>query len=233
MDPERRRRLAREALGGYANGPDAPVLAEAEAGRRAASARHVVLVEGISDQMALETLAAIQGRQLSDEGVVVVPIGGAHAIGRSLAHFGPAGRGLGVTGLCDEAEEPLFRRAFARAGAEGGGGPRTGSEAEPPACFVCVRDLEDELIRALPADRIEALLDGQGDLVSFRTMQRQPAWRDGAFAAQFHRWLRAGARRNLRYARLLVAAIDHDRWPAPLVGALAVTGAGAGRAGGR
>ena len=41
------------------------------------------LVEGISDQRALEALAARRGRDLEAEGVSVVPIGGAHAIGRT------------------------------------------------------------------------------------------------------------------------------------------------------
>jgi predicted ATP-dependent endonuclease of OLD family len=55
---------------------------------KGAAARAVVLVEGISDQRALETLAERRGRDLDVEGVRIVPIGGAHAIGRFLARFG-------------------------------------------------------------------------------------------------------------------------------------------------
>lgn len=54
----------------------------------ARAARAVVLVEGISEQRALETLAERRGRDLDVEGVRIVPIGGAHAIGRFLARFG-------------------------------------------------------------------------------------------------------------------------------------------------
>ncbi|MGI9598682.1 MAG: TOPRIM nucleotidyl transferase/hydrolase domain-containing protein [Acidimicrobiales bacterium] len=220
MDGERRRRLAREALDGYANGPDAPVAATADALALAESARSVVLVEGISDQIALETAARCAGRDLAAEGAVVVPIGGAQAIARYLVHFGPAGADLVVTGMCDAGEEVFFRRGLAAGGI---GSPRDRSEMERLGFFVCVDDLEQELIRASNPDALERLLDSQGDLGSFRTMQKQPAWRDRAFDAQVYRWLRAGAGRNLRYARLLVLSLDLERVPRPLVAVLAAT----------
>ena len=46
--------------------------------------------------------------------------------------------------------------------------------------YVCESDLEDELIRSLGAEAVEAILDAQGDLPSFRTLQKQPAWRGRA-----------------------------------------------------
>src|SRR5438270_925849 len=66
-----------------------------------AEARAVILVEGISDRSALETLASRRGRDLAAEGVVVVPIGGAQAIGRYLDLYGPQGLGLTLPGLHD------------------------------------------------------------------------------------------------------------------------------------
>ena len=60
------------------------------------SSRAVVLVEGISDQRALTTLATRRGRDLEAEGVSVVPIGGAHAVGPYLAR----GTGRFATRLC-------------------------------------------------------------------------------------------------------------------------------------
>jgi hypothetical protein len=44
----------------------------------------IVLVEGISHQIALKAAAAGRGRDLDAERVVIVLIGGAHAIGRFL-----------------------------------------------------------------------------------------------------------------------------------------------------
>jgi len=172
-----------------------------------------VLVEGISDQIAVETLASLQARDLTKEGVVVEPIGGARSVSRFLAHFGPTGVGLRVGGLCDAPEERHFCRELARAGYARQG---TRSELEKEGFFVCDRDLEDELIRALGPDAIEAILTEEGDLASFRTLQKQSAWQDARFVDQVRRFLGAGARRKLRYASLFVLALDLDCQPRPL-----------------
>jgi hypothetical protein len=115
--------------------------------------------------------------------------------------------------MCDAAEEDYFRRGLAAAGL---GSPQTRPEMEQLGFFVCVEDLEDELIRASGRELIEALLDAQGDLSSFRILQKQPAWKQQSFAAQMRRFLGAGARRKLRYARLLVHALPLERMPTPL-----------------
>ena len=221
VDGERRERLAREALDGWVSGPDAPIEATAAALVNAESARVVVLVEGISDQLALETLAGRHGRDLDAEGIVIVPIGGAQAVTRFLRRFGPEGAGLVVLGLCDAGEELYFRRGLA---AGGFGSPQDRTEMERSGFFVCVEDLEDELIRACGRVAIEALLDSQGDLGSFQTLQNQPAWRGMSFHDQMRRWLGAGSRRKIRYARLLVLALPLDRMPRPLTDVLAATG---------
>ena len=70
----------------------------------------MILVEGVSDQRALEALARRRGRELESEGVAVVPIGGAHAIGHYLERFGPSGLGLRLAGLCDAGEQAAFAR---------------------------------------------------------------------------------------------------------------------------
>jgi hypothetical protein len=44
----------------------------------------VLLVEGASDQVALETLARRRGRDLGAEGVAIAPMGGATTIGHFL-----------------------------------------------------------------------------------------------------------------------------------------------------
>jgi len=219
VDIERRNQLAREALDGYLSGPDAPVEATAAAVATADSARSVILVEGISDQIALETLAGRLGRDLKAERVVVVSIGGAQAIEGHLTRFGPNGAGLALTGMCDAGEEKHFRLALTAAGL---GSPRNRTDLERLGFFVCVEDLEDELIRACGREAIETLLDSQGDLGSFRTLQQQPAWRSQPFRAQMRRFLGAGARRKLRYARLLVLSSDPDRIPQPLEAVLAM-----------
>lgn len=212
-----RRRHRELAVPGYASGADAPLRATAAALDRAEHARSIVLVEGISDQIAVETLASLQGRDLAQDGVVVVPVGGARSVSKFLARFGPAGAGLRVGGLCDAAEERHFCRQLARAGYAP---PETRGDLEREGFFVCDRDLEDELIRAVGPGAIEAILAEEGDLASFRTLQRQAAWRDAGFGDQLRRFLGAGARRKLRYASLFVLALDLDRQPRPLQGVL-------------
>ena len=179
----------------------------------------VVLVEGVSDQGALEALAERRGRNLEAEGVSVVAIGGAQSIGRFLKRFGPEGLGVKLAGLCDAGEEGDFRRGLERAGL---GVDLSRAEMERLGFYVCVADLEDELIRAHGADSVERVVDAQGDLGSFRTLQKQPEWRGRNTEEQLRRFMGSGARRKVRYARLLVDALDLERMPRPLDGALDV-----------
>jgi hypothetical protein len=185
---------------------------------KTADARAVLLVEGVSDQIALETLAVRRGRDLAAEGAVILPIGGAHGITRYLRRFGPEGAGVRLAGLCDAAEEGMLRRALAAASV---GSPVTREDSRRLGFHVCVEDLEDELIRAAGFALVEDVFDDQGDLRSFRRMQRQPAWRGQAREAQLRRFLGAGSQRKHRYARFLVEAVSLDRIPRPLDAVLA------------
>jgi hypothetical protein len=207
----RRPRVRVEAV--PAGGPEATRRALA----RMSDSRAIVLVEGISDQIALETLAARRGRDLDGEGIAVVPIGGAQAIGRFLTRFGPRGSGARLAGLCDEGEEHVFRRGLERAGF---GAELTRADMERLGFYVCVADLEEELIRALGPASVEAVIESQGDLGSFRTFQKQPAWRGRRIEAQLHRFMGSADRRYIRYARLLVEALDLAQVPRPLDGVL-------------
>jgi Overcoming lysogenization defect protein-like, TOPRIM domain len=180
--------------------------------------RAVVLVEGISDRLALEALAERSGRDLAAEGVSVVPIGGAQAIGRFLRELGPRGRDVRLAGLCDAPEERHFRRALEGAGL---GSDLDREAMERLGFYVCDANLEDELIRALGAPAVEEVVEGEGDIGPFRTFQKQPAWRGRPVEAQLRRFMHCADRRNTRYPPLLVRALAPDRVPAPLVGVLA------------
>jgi hypothetical protein len=173
----------------------------------------VVLVEGISDQLAVEALARRRGRDLGAEGISVVAIGGAQSIGRFLNLFGPQGLDVRLAGLCDAGEEGEFRRGLERAGL---GSSLTHTDMERLGFYVCVVDLEDELIRALGADAVEQIVEAQGDLGSFRTLQKQPAWQGRRTEEQLRRFMGSGGSRKIVYAPLLVDAIDLSRVPRPL-----------------
>jgi hypothetical protein len=187
--------------------------AAADAPTAGIDAQAVVLVEGISDRYAVEALAERRGRDLAAEGVAVVPIGGAQAIGRFLERFGPRGLGLRLAGLCDAGEERDFRRGLERAGL-GSTLDRAGMEAL--GFFVCEADLEDELIRALGAEAVVEVVRANGDFIPFRTFQKQPEWRGRPTAAQLRRFMGSGGQRKIRYARLLVEALEPAQVPRPL-----------------
>ena len=156
-------------------------------------ARTAVLVEGVSDQLALEALARRRGRNLEAEGVSIVPMGGATNIRTFLNRFGPQGLDLKVAGLCDVGEEGDFRRGLERAGL---GSSLTRADMERLGFYVCVADLEDELIRALGIATVERVIEAQGELEALRTFQREPQWRARTAEEQLRRSARTGAGRS-------------------------------------
>ena len=220
-----------------AGGSSAALVAAAAWARRDPASCAVVLVEGMSDQAALETLAARHGRHLREEGVFIVPMGGATNIGHFLGLFGPPGFGVRLAGLCDEGEERDFRRSLEQAGLTAGldragldragldraGLDRAGLDRAGLArlgFFVCVADLEDELIRSLGVGRVEQLIEAQGELGPFRTFTRQPAQRNRTREQQLRRFMGTRSGRKIHYGHVLAAALDLTRLPSPLAGVL-------------
>ena len=63
---------------------------------------------------------------------------------------------------------------------------------------------------------MERVAEAQGELVPFRTLQKQPAWQGRPREEQLRRWMGSGGRRKIRYARLLVEALDLEHMPRPL-----------------
>ena len=178
-----------------------------------ADARAVVVVEGESDEVAVKTLAQRRGLDLAEAAVSVVRLGGAHRIGAFLEEFGLRTDGPRLGGLCDAGEEPVFRRALERAGL---GFDLTRTDLEQLGFYVCDADLEEGLIRALGAPQVEEVLRANDDLHRFRALQQMPAWRGRSVEEQLRRFLGSGGRRKIRYARILVEALDLGRVPRPL-----------------
>lgn len=177
----------------------------------------VIVVEGVSDQVALETLAARRGRDLAAERVAIVAIGGAQAIRKVLRTVNRRNDETRLAGLCDAGEEREFRRALEEVGL---GSDLTRERMEELGFYVCDADLEDELLHALGAAAVEKVLARNGDLSSFRTFQKQPQWQGRPTADQLRRFLGSSAGK-IKYARLLIEALDLARVPRPLDGVLA------------
>ena len=198
-----------------AAGADAPAPAASAVRELAtvAGLRTVVLVEGVSDRAALEALAERRGRTLDAEGVSILPLGGATSIGRFVDLLGPHGLDVRLAGLCDVGEESHFRRGVERFGL---GANLTRAEMESLGFFVCIADLEDELIRALGVAAVEQVVDAQGDLRALRTFQNQPAQRERTTEQQLRRFMGTQSGRKSHYASALVDALDLTRAPRPL-----------------
>ena len=112
--------------------------------------------------------------------------------------------------------ESEFVRVAVRMKRAGFGSGLTRTDMERLGFYVCVADLEDELIRALGTAAVEELLRANDDLHRFRTLQQMPEWRDREADEQLRRFLGSGGRRKIRYARILVDALEVEDMPRPL-----------------
>ena len=149
----------------------------------------VIIVEGESDRVALETLSRRMGVALP----TIVTVGGASGARRAISELPDTS----VIGLVDANERAQFERVIERV-------------------FVCDPDLEGELIRALGVDAVEAVIAAQGELASFRRLQKQPAQRGRPVEAQLARFFGGRSGNKPRYARLLASAVPLNRMPEPL-----------------
>jgi hypothetical protein len=199
--------------------------------------RAVVLVEGVSDRVALEVLARRRGLDLAGDGVALVSMDGITNLGHFLLRYAaeaadsaasavadssePADSaepadpppGILVAGLYDDAEERVVRRALRRIGLD----PAAGADGlEALGFFGCSADLEDELIRALGPVAVERLVEAEGQLRSFRTLQKQPAQRGRSLHEQLRRLMGGRSGGKERYAAVLAGAVPLERAPRPL-----------------
>ncbi|MGH3417300.1 MAG: TOPRIM nucleotidyl transferase/hydrolase domain-containing protein [Actinocrinis sp.] len=184
----------------------------------------VVLVEGVSDRVALETVARRRGMDLEADGVAVVAMDGITNVSRFLAHYRANEPHTQITGLYDEAEESFVRRSLELIGHDVAPDcARTSLEAL--GFFSCSADLEDELIRALGPREVERLVEAEGQLRSFRKLQQQPALRDWSVHDQLRRMMSGRSGAKERYAAVMARALPLDRVPRPLSEVLAYVSA--------
>jgi hypothetical protein len=175
--------------------------------------RTIVLVEGVTDELALTLAARRSGRDLEAEGVSVVPINGVHAIGRFLQRLSVEEPAANLAGLYDEGEEGVIHRALERAGY---GRSLDRSGLERAGFFACSADLEDELVRAAGVTLVSRLIELAGDTQPWDTFRKQHAWQGRPVDHQFRRFIRSVSSRNSRYIRAIVQTIDPSELPRPL-----------------
>jgi hypothetical protein len=175
--------------------------------------RTLVLVEGDSDAAAVRALAALVGCKLEAQGIEIRSAAGVTNFSRELADFLRTQPGAKFCGMYDVADEWHVRRALATAGVPAS---EHGS-LEDLGFFACVADLEDELIRALGPEAVERVIEGEGELDSFRRFQAMPQHRQSPVHQQLRRFLGTRATRKIRCGQRLVEAMDLSQLPRPLV----------------
>lgn len=178
----------------------------------ATAIRTLVLVEGESDAAAVRALAGRIGCDLDLHQIRIQSAAGVTNFSKILAGLVRTHPGARFCGMYDVAEERFVRRALAAAALP----IEAGESLESFGFFACVADLEDELIRALGAGRVEHLLEAQAELHSFRRFQAMPQHRGEALPQQLRRFLGTRATRKIRSAQSLVEALDLARLPHPL-----------------
>jgi len=156
----------------------------------------VVLVEGHSDVAALEVLAEAHGVR---DRLDLVAMGGVTNIRRHLGALAAQRPDAVVLGVCDAGERRYLEHADGLAGV-----------------FVCDRDLEDELIRAVGPEVVVELLDDLGELRRFRTFQDQPEWRGRDLGDQLRRFASTRSGRKAIFARRVAQAVGTTGVPQPL-----------------
>lgn len=189
----------------------------------AGAARLVILVEGPSDVASLRTLAAARGLDETRHAFELVSMGGVtnarHHLGR-LAHESPT---LRVAGLYDAPEERYVLRALRSLGLSVG----SGDDLERHGFFVCDRDLEEEIIRALGPEAVEEVLEDLGLVDRFRTFQRQPEWRGRPVDDQLRRFAGVASGRKTLLARALTDRLTPESAPRPLAALMDLIESGA------
>ena len=181
------------------------------------SLRAVVLVKGDSDRVALHTLAHRLGRDLATEGIDVVAMGGITNTRAFASHYGPRGLGVPLAGLYDAHEEAKVQHGLAAAGL---GAPLEPDGLTGLGLYKCSVDLEDELIRALGVEAVEAVIEAAGEARSLRLLAGMPAQRGWTRGAVLRRFLGVRSGRKARYAKLLVDALEPGPVPQPLAAVL-------------
>lgn len=175
----------------------------------------VILVEGRSDAAALAVLLRARGLD-GDDRVRVVSMDGVTNVARELRRSLTEHPGAVVLGLYDVGEERFVVGALQRAQVV----PEGPVDLVAHGFFLCDRDLEDELIRALGTRAVEEVLDEMGHLDRFRTFQHQPEWRGRPLADQLHRFAGSGSGRKVVLAERLARRLDAVTTPPPLAALL-------------
>jgi energy-coupling factor transporter ATP-binding protein EcfA2 len=162
-----------------------------------------VLVEGVSDRLALRIAAETLGVDLDARGVSIVELNGAGLFATMLELLGMSGLGIRVIGLCDADHEQQW------AGAVLGPGVYNGDRSvlAQHEVYVFDPDIEGALVDALGEQRVEALIAADGEAQGLAAFRQQPSQQQYSPREQLVRFVKKGK----------------ARWPPMLMGDMADT----------
>lgn len=180
--------------------------------------RTTILVEGRSDRAALRALAQAYGRDLDDDRVAILPMGGITHIRTVATRLHAAGEHL--AGLYDAPDVRFVQRGLAAAGVT----TDEDADLEAHGFFCCTRDLEDELMRAVGTAGVELVIAAAGETRSLDLLAQMPAQEGRTREDVLSRFMTSKSGRKERYARLLVEAMPRGSEPPPLRALLAHLG---------
>jgi len=172
-------------------------------------ARKVVIVEGYSDRVALIAFANLLNRDLDAEGIALVSLDGGAAAIHYARLFGPQGLGVPLLGLCDEDKEMLWVTQLQKAGFA----VVDRASLAANGFFVCSKDLEDELIRALAPQGALAVIAAEGETQAFGAFAQQAKYSQLTLSEQLRRFFH---KQNIRWATPLISSLTPATAPQPL-----------------
>jgi hypothetical protein len=176
----------------------------------------VIFVEGPSDVASLRALAAARGLDEAQHEFQLVSMGGVTNIRHHLSRLATEHPSARPAGLCDGPEERFFARALRDQGHQ----VESRQDMERLGFFVCERDLEEEVIRALGPETAEGILADLRLLGRFRTFQRQPEWRDRSLDEQLRRFTGVASGRKVLLAQRFAEVLTPATTPRPLASLL-------------
>lgn len=180
------------------------------AGSSEVHTRAIVLVEGVSDAAAVTATARVLRADLT--GVEIRSMDGVTNIRRHLTEAYAAHPAPVVVGLCDGGEVSFVERALTATGHP----VADVTDLESYGFFVCHRDLEDELLRALGPGRAIAVIDELGLRGKLETLCQQPFWSQAPIEAVLHRFCGVASGRKELLAGALASALGPAEVPRPL-----------------
>lgn len=174
----------------------------------------VILVEGPSDVASLRALTSARGLDEERYAFELVSMGGVTNARSHLARLAREAPDARVAGLYDAPEERYVVSALRAQGVE----IQSRDDLERQGFFVCDRDLEEEIIRALGPESVEEVLAELRLIDRFRTFQRQPEWRGRPVGEQLRRFAGVASGRKSLLAEELTGRLTPATTPRPLAG---------------